>query len=348
VDPRLELRVLTSERELDALRMEWGSLWERCPWATPFQAPEWQLPWWRHLGGGTLRVLTLRHGSRLVGLAPFFIHGARGAPRELSLMGIGHSDYEDILLDPAIAPIGMRQLVGSLAEWGSEWDTAVLHDVRAGSPLLEAVGIPALRVEVRPSSVCPVVPLPETRDELEGRVTPRHRRKLHLSRNRIARSGGARFEVATTESWAELLEWLFRLHEARWRSRGESGVTADERVRRMHREIVPAFLVRGVLRLAALRLRGMIAAVFYGFAWRGRLYCYLSGIDLGLQYYSPGTALLRFVIERAIDEGMREVDLLRGQEPYKYLWGAVDHRNYDLVLHHAAPAPATLGAGAPS
>ena len=37
-----------------------------------------------------------------------------------------------------------------------------------------------------------------------------------------------------------------------------------------------------------------------------------------------GVVLLAKFLERAIEQGCNRLDLLRGDEPYKYEWGAVD------------------------
>jgi CelD/BcsL family acetyltransferase involved in cellulose biosynthesis len=166
-------------------------------------------------------------------------------------------------------------------------------------------------------------------------MSPSHRRKMHQAENRIRRSGGARFTVARGAEWREMLLSLFQLHERRWRERGEGGVLADPRVRAMHLEVAPAMLVRGVLRLFTLHVGERLAAALYGFVCRGRLSCYLQGIDPAASYCSPGVALLRRVIEHAIAEGVREMELLRGAEPYKYRWGARDRTQFALHVGDA-------------
>ncbi len=62
----MHLQEITATRQLEALGPEWSALWERCVGATPFQTPEWLLPWWRSLGRGELRGVALRQGGRLV------------------------------------------------------------------------------------------------------------------------------------------------------------------------------------------------------------------------------------------------------------------------------------------
>jgi CelD/BcsL family acetyltransferase involved in cellulose biosynthesis len=279
-----------------------------------------------------------------------------GEPRRLALLGAGLADYDDVLLDADLAARGTALFARELAAWRDEWDACAIDELRPDSPLLDVPFPSTIRAERAPSSVCPVISLPAplgagaTVAALEPAMSPSHRRKLRLSHNRLERAGGGTFAYAGEHDWQAVFDTLIRLHEHRWRDRGEPGVLADPRVREMHREIVPAFLARGCLRLAGLWLDRELVAVLYGVAWHGRTYCYLQGIAPHAAYYSPGVALLRFVIEQAIAEGGHEVDLLRGAESYKYLWGATDRRNHALHLEPAvssppsrSPAPATLG-----
>jgi CelD/BcsL family acetyltransferase involved in cellulose biosynthesis len=82
-----------------------------------------------------------------------------------------------------------------------------------------------------------------------------------------------------------------------------------------------------MLRLYRLHIGERVAAVYYGFAWRGRSYAYIGGFDPELPRLSPGAMILHHAISAAIAEESGEFDFLRGGEAYKYAWGAVDRRN---------------------
>ena len=55
----------------------------------------------------------------------------------------------------------------------------------------------------------------------------------------------------------------------------------------------------------------------------GYLY-YNAGVDPAARDLSPGVLLVYALVERALAAGVRRLDFLRGNEPYKYEWGAVD------------------------
>jgi CelD/BcsL family acetyltransferase involved in cellulose biosynthesis len=50
---------------------------------------------------------------------------------------------------------------------------------------------------------------------------------------------------------------------------------------------------------------------------------YNSGFDPDARAMSPGVVLIARTIEDAITRGFRRYDFLRGEEPYKYGFGAV-------------------------
>lgn len=70
-----------------------------------------------------------------------------------------------------------------------------------------------------------------------------------------------------------------------------------------------------------------MAGVYYGFIWRRRASYYLSGFDPAFRQYGIGNQLVAHAIEEAASEA-DVFDFLRGQEPYKYRWGAEDQPTF--------------------
>ena len=158
---------------------------------------------------------------------------------------------------------------------------------------------------------------------------------VDMARHRAERRG-AGIETATPLTAPDHVETLFRLHAARWESRGEAGVLADLAVQAFHRAATPRLAAAGLLHATLLRIEGRAAGVFHGLR-RGRiLYAYLGGLDPAFAFESPGTVLMGHAIETLMAEGAGVLNLLRGQEPYKYEWGAVDRVNCRRMLWRVA------------
>src|SRR6476620_10530550 len=116
---RLRVETLDSVPKLEAIEPEWRDLWRGDPTAGPFQRPDWLLPWTRHLwGGGSLRVLAVRHDGELVGLAPLFLWGTPMV--RMSFLGAGVSDHLGIVARPSFEMEAARLVLECLAET-AEW-----------------------------------------------------------------------------------------------------------------------------------------------------------------------------------------------------------------------------------
>jgi CelD/BcsL family acetyltransferase involved in cellulose biosynthesis len=310
---------------LTALEPEWWALWRHVPSATPFQSPAWLIPWWRHFHPGELFAVTVRRGERLVGLAPFYIEdGALG--RRLLPVGISLSDYLDVLLDPDHLEEAGQALVDHLVRQRECWDEWSLEELAPQAVALALPVPPGCEERLTPQSACPVLTVADGQTA-EAASPERHRRNLRLARNRAARRGGIAVEQGTAASASGILDHLFRLHRARWQSRGQDGVLADDAVQSFQRDAVPGLIEANLLRLYLMHIGDEPAAAYYGFVHEQRAYGYLTGFDPDYSFESPGLLLWAHAIEQAVAENVREFHFLRGPEPYKYAWGAVDRWN---------------------
>jgi CelD/BcsL family acetyltransferase involved in cellulose biosynthesis len=325
----LSTGIISDFTDLEAAAVEWRDLWRRSETATPFQSPAWLLPWWRHFHPGQLFAITAWRAGQLVGLAPSYREdGPMG--RRLLPIGISVSDYHDILVDPADARQAGAALIREALRRSDGWDRWEWEELLPQAAILAVPFPPECRVEAVAQSACPVLSL--AGGTLAECLPPQQRRDVNQARNRASRRGGFHIERIGERDLETALDHLFRLHALRWRARGEAGVLADERVQAFHREAAAGLLAEGLLRLYVLHMAGSVAAVFYGFQHRARIYGYLTGLDPAFEYESPGVITIAHAIEQALAEGIREFHFLRGQEAYKYRWGAVDRWNSRLSV----------------
>jgi CelD/BcsL family acetyltransferase involved in cellulose biosynthesis len=159
-----------------------------------------------------------------------------------------------------------------------------------------------------------------------GAVPAKRLTGLRHERARAARLGAVEIVEAGAEPNA-FLDALLLLHAARWQGRGEAGVLADARVQGFHREALPLLAAQGLSRCTLLRIGGEVAAAHYGLADGRRAFFYIGGFDPRFAAGSPGSLLIGHAIAEAKREGRAEFHFLRGQEPYKYAWGAQDRPN---------------------
>jgi CelD/BcsL family acetyltransferase involved in cellulose biosynthesis len=323
-----EVEVLTGTDLLEALRPEWEALWREDPRATPFHAPQWLLPWWKHIGRGEPCSLALRDDDGvLVGLAPLYVHTDADGVRHLFPLGIATTDY----LGPLARRGWERRVAAAVVEgiraMRERWDVFECPQLRRDAALLAAAGAQVTTGE--PNPVLSLAPEP---------AIPRSTlANLRTCRNRAARVGTLCFERAQPGQVDDYLEALARLHERRWSERGLPGVLADDAVRAAHAEAAPQLQAGGMLRLHGLRLDGELVAVLYALfdpvpGHERRCYYYIAGFEPRHAFFSPGSLLLAHAIQDAAAEGATAFDFLRGAEAYKYRWGAVDQEMVTLRM----------------
>jgi CelD/BcsL family acetyltransferase involved in cellulose biosynthesis len=329
-----DLELIRDTNRFNAIAKEWSQLWHNDPLATPFQSPEWLMPWWNNFAEGDLFVLALRRNHRLIALIPFYIFtDSENGKRQLLLLGTGTSDY----LDGLFANEPMKRTGADVLDIVCEcirnhstlWDVAYLQQLRSESPLLGLSEMLSPCSQRTPSEACSVLLT------AEHQLPPKIAKNISYYLRKAQLLGKLEFRPARKETALSIFESLIVLHERRWQTQAKSGVFADKRVRQHHREAIPLLYHKGLLRLYILLLEGKVIAVFYGLAdpphrSNGRFYYYLSGFDPEYHFLSPGTLLLALVMDAARKEGKVAIDLLRGGEQYKKLWGTRFFQTYAL------------------
>ena len=237
-------------------------------------------------------------------------------PAAAALCVFGTALSASFALGDGAAPMLHALLARAAADGVGRFD---LIEVPPDSPLHDVKPPAAWEMTRSVGSPCPVLaPIA---------IPAAMRRNLRMSRNRSARIGGATTDHATAATLAPALDALIALHQARWTGQGEPGVLADPAVLRFHRLAAPGLLDAGLLRLTLLRIGGDPAAAAMMLLDRSRIHFYLSGYEVALRHVSPGTLIVGALLEQATIEGRSEVHFLRGDEAYKYAWGAVDRWN---------------------
>lgn len=296
----------------EELRESWQDLADAAPGATPFQTFEWQSTWWRHYGGlREPRAVLFHEGNDLVGLMPLV--RSIGSWRTLRPMGIGPSDY----LHPLARESHEQAVAEGLAEvlaTHAGADLIDLHQVRETTWLATTLaGAPTTQ------ATCLVLDLPETYEAYLATLGKSLRFDVRKLDKTMFTSGRASVDSFADGETDRGLDVLFDLHRQRWKKRHLPGAFLGRAVG-FHREWAALAAKRGWLWLSELRVDGRPIGAIYAMALGHTAYYYQAGFDPEMGSVSPGTLLVAHSIRRAIDEGKRHFDFMRGDEGYKRRW----------------------------
>ncbi|MEA2652901.1 MAG: hypothetical protein QOI37_128 [Chloroflexota bacterium] len=356
----------------DISRDTWDALAERNPWATPFSGWAFQRAWWDAFGANAHEETLIfvpadaPPGADPVAIVPLMhrhevepddarVHTQmrHGTPIALTpvpptataiFFGASyHADYATVLAAPAELPAVAEALAAYLAEPAARrpWDVVDLRRLRCGDPAADALAAAfgareiaeGWTLNVEREDVCPVVTLPEGGD-IDAYFAMLGKKERHEIRRKVRRAaavGGIRLDDSP-DPVADLAAFV-ELHQKRWGAEGlfpETAGGAQSRV--FFRRLFELHGADGPLRLTFLSVGGRRIASGVHFETRGSYLYFNAGVDPDANDLSPGVVMVHAYIERALAAGVRRLDFLRGDEPYKYAWGAVDEPIQRLLV----------------
>lgn len=324
---------------------EWNALLAESATDAPFLRHEYLQVWWETRGGGEwpasarLVLAAARREGRLTGIAPlFFTENRDGEPALLLLGSIEISDLLDFIVRPADLPDFAAALLDFLAALPLPWQVLDLHNLPEASPSLPALQTAAaargwtFRLEKTYHS--PAIPLPGDFEVYLAGIDKKQRHEIRRKMRRAEESGRATrwYIVSDAASLEAEIEAFLDLmaHDP------EKAAFLTPPMRVQMRRACRAAFEHGWLQLTFMEIDGRKAAAYLNFDYRNRIWVYNSGLDRAFLDLSPGWVLLGRLLQWANQQGRAEFDFLRGDEEYKYRFGAVDRH---LVRVRVGRAP---------
>jgi CelD/BcsL family acetyltransferase involved in cellulose biosynthesis len=285
-------------------------------------------------------------GLGLGSSAPFRRNGGR-ALRTLYFAASHHADYATLLASrsdlAAVAASLARHLAEQLA--AGFCDAIDLRRLAETDPALDLLALAwrelgpdhEAMVRLEPEDVCPVVDLATDWHAQLGRLDKKTRHEVRRKLRRAERQGPVELRYLPLNG--QSADRFIRLHQARWGSAGLFAAGEDgDRNRLFLRRLAELEAAEGPqarFHLGEVMVGGHAVHALAGFASGGTCYFYNAGMDPDARDLSPGIVGTATYLRDRIDRGDRRFDFLRGDEAYKYEWGASDVRLTRLVIEPA-------------
>lgn len=277
------------------------------------------------------RVHTVHRDGRLVGVIADVneLEGGPAGPYELRrfLGGTEVTDYLGPVSRPEDRVDVADAYVANLAK-DVDWDEFVAGGLRQDSGWVDAFcraadlhGLALLHQEVE--DVCPRIDLAGGYGAYLERLPGRLRQELVRKTRKLARDVGdlELVEVPAGEVADALDEFLDRAAIS-FPEKASFFQRAD--VHALFAALAAELSAERAFRLHRLDVGGLPAAMTVSLVSGDDWGLYNSAFDPAMGSLAPGMVMVGLLIERAADEGFRTFDLLRGDEPYKYRFGAHD------------------------
>ncbi len=337
----MELSLITRVDEWKSLEPEWNQLVAGTFRPYPFLEFWYLHTWWETLGGGEwsqedseLQIVSARQNNRLVGVAPLFSSSKPGAQSALRFIGqVEVTDYLDFICLPGELEVFLRHLLPFLQKEGQNKTRRMeLANFQSDSPaisILESLCIENQHsFEKRVLQPSPSIHLPSTWDDYLGSLSKKQRHEIRRKERNLERDYTA--EMIFKQDQPDIAVEMAAFFDLMRNEEQKARFLTPQTEKFMTTLAIKAQSA-GSLNIASLLLEGKQAAIYLNFIDDNKLWVYNTGWDPQFASASPGWALLVKLIRWAIEQGLDEVDLMRGGEDYKYRFGGIDRQVVEVV-----------------
>jgi len=323
----MKYQIITDFNEIT--EEEWNQTLAQSQFDSVFLRYGFQQAWWEHLGGGewengSLRIITAKDDGDLVGIAPLFLTEVNGE-RQIHFIGsLEICDYLDFIV-PAEKS---QEFISHALEIANEGaDKIILYNIPDQSPTLkvlkEMAGVGNWSVETEKAYHTPAIALPEDWDTYLMGIDKKQRHEIRRKIRRVEGSEEDQVSWHIIGSDDDLDKAIIDFTSLMENNTDKANFLRDE-MRLQMDSIMRWAADEGILQLAFLTINGKNAAGYISFDYDDRIWVYNSGFSPGYGYYSPGWVLLAYLIQHAIESRKTYFDFMRGDEKYKYKFGAED------------------------
>ncbi len=315
------IEVLDGGDAIKWLEESWKMLVDKSPTATIFQTFEWHQSWWEAIGCYHSeiypQIIRLFNKNKTIGILPLMRVSIEGKS-VLRFLSSPVADYHDILTDGQIPIQNVYILLQALFEGLIEVDAIELDELRPESILRKCAEFPLKikGINLEPSSINPYIELthPIYQQIINKRQYIRKEKKLK------ADYGSIYFESHTDiENIAKYLPSFFEMHSKQWCLRNDiAGSFLEKENVRFFELLAERLSKRKWLSFSRLLVKNNVIAQDFSFLFRNTISTYRSTLLRECADYSPGHILLKHIFSQAWNTGIQEIDMLRGEYPYKY------------------------------
>jgi CelD/BcsL family acetyltransferase involved in cellulose biosynthesis len=341
----MHVQVLTSASAFRDLQDEWLQLLTQMPFQSVFFTPQWQATWWRHFGGERqLHLLAVRAATgELQGLAPLMLANETAAAPRLQCIGdLELCDYLDLLIAPAHQhEVGQALVQYLVSQMGEDVELCLPNlSRRSATPAVLRDGLMAhgLSVEVEQIETCPTIALPADWETYLTMLRGKDRHEMRRKMRRAAAAATLEYTVADDATSLEAeLETFFTLHRLSREHAKRHFMSAEKAA--FFRDLAYQLWHQGWLELACLHADGVPVASLCCFTYGTTYAAYNASYHPDYSHLSAGIVLFADRIRSAIARHFTCFDFLRGDEPYKYRFGATDRPLYQLLARTVCAVP---------
>lgn len=332
----MQIRIYDSFSQIPLDRGQWNAHVQRSATSTIFQTHQWASAWWKTFGERyKLLYMVMEDAGQVRGFAPL-MSAAGSAGNTLHFLADANSDYCDVASDGNRYAV-LDAVIHHFAREQTDWDSLTLRNIPEQSPTLSALMTLCMKHGLWPHLsrriAAPRIVFGTDAREFKLKYSVRR----HC--NRMERLGKAEFRILQDrQELPRMLDALYEQHIGRYQLKGEHSLFENHLCRSFYATLADELMDSGWLHFSELLLDGRPIALHYGFEYNKVLTWYKPAFDITHRQYSPGTVLIKHLIDYAREHRLEALDFTIGNEPFKERFSNAINYNRTLTIYRNKPS----------
>lgn len=320
----ITVKTIRDVEEFARLKDPWNTLLENTSRESTFLTWEWLFTWWNHFNNGNeLCLLLAFEENELVGIAPMMIgcsrkHGFRVT--KMTSMAFLDADVSGFIYSYHRCDVP-QALCKQIALISHRWDLVEIAEVPCAclDGLRLAEHFPADRFQIRCQPGAHIkIPLTCEWEKFYKGISSHFRRNMKR-RQAMLQEAGKRYAIRyfrAGEIEEHHLETIFQIQK----NSAYPETYSTQQEKDFNKELVARTKNKGQPFIAMIYIDDEPAGYKYGFIIDEKFEAWRSSIDRRFEQFTPGNLLLLEMAKIFCHSGIREIDMLRGEEDYKRKW----------------------------
>ena len=340
----LNVSIVETEEEFRRLNEAWNRL-AAASWNSLFLQHEWfDAAWAWRKQNASLFIFLVRDAGVLVGIIPLVRvrENARFLPlRSLEFLVVPDTQLCDLIAAPADRHRVSDAFCAELHRKRNEWDRLALRflDVAGAalSNLTDALDARGFACEVATQDRNLYIALDSSWDSYYGARSRSLKKANNLAANRLKKRGEIAVESLTSQNATEatierVLAHVIDISRRSWKQ--DTGNSLDQPgPAGFIRTLTAHAARRGWLSVWLLTLDGKPLAMEYQLLDAGNVYALRADFDAECEEISPGSHLMRTLLESLFGKNLQRYYMGPGENPYKTRWTEEGDALYELVVY---------------
>jgi len=330
----MQIKLSNSIDNIPLNKKSWNDLVQNNSTNTIFQTYEWFISWWDNFNKDhDLFFLTAFKNDKIVGFAPLMISNESFGRRTIKFIGDGNSDYCDLIINE-----NKYETVCAFLDFikNSEikWSSFSLLNIPSSSTTRACIETYCLKsnihIQLLRNTKTPILLLNDT--QLVNEITNKYSVMRHVKK--INKAGCVTIKnTSDHETIEKYLNIFFNQHIERYSLKQDSSLFSDSSNKSFYKALSYNLKDTNWILFTILFFDSKPIAFHFGFEYNNSLTWYKPSFDITYKKYSPGTVLLKSIIEYSSDKSMKKFDFTIGDESFKSRFSNLNKKNNNFVLY---------------